>query len=30
MAELIRVDRNGTKYYEGMIECDRCNGKGII
>lgn len=29
MAELIRVDRNGTKYYEGMIECDRCNGKGI-
>ena len=29
MAKLIRVDRNGTKYYEGMIECDRCNGKGI-
>lgn len=29
MAELIKIDRNGTKYYEGMIECDRCNGKGI-
>lgn len=29
MAELIRVDRNGTKYYEGMIKCDRCDGKGI-
>lgn len=29
MAELIRTDRNGTKYYEGAVECDRCNGKGI-
>ena len=29
MATLIRVDRNGTKYYEGMIECDRCGGVGI-
>lgn len=29
MAKLIRVDRNGTKYYEGMIECDRCGGAGI-
>lgn len=29
MAELIKIDRNGTKYYEGAIECDRCNGKGI-
>ena len=29
MATLIRVDRNGTKYYEGMIPCDRCDGKGI-
>lgn len=28
MATLIRIDRNGTKYYEGRIECDRCNGKG--
>lgn len=29
MAELIRTDRNGTKYYQGMIPCDRCDGKGI-
>ena len=29
MATLIRVDRNGTKYFEGMVECDRCSGKGI-
>lgn len=28
MAVLIRVDRNGTKYYEGMILCDRCGGAG--
>lgn len=29
MATLIRVDRNGTKYFEGLVECDRCGGKGI-
>lgn len=29
MAELIKIDRNGTKYYEGEVECDRCQGKGI-
>lgn len=29
MATLIRIDRNGTKYYDGDIECDRCGGKGI-
>ena len=29
MSTLIKIDRNGTKYYEGAIECDRCNGKGI-
>lgn len=29
MATLIRTDRNGTKYYEGLIPCDRCDGKGI-
>ena len=29
MATLMRVDRNGTKYYKGMIECDRCGGAGI-
>lgn len=26
---LIKTDRNGTKYYEGMITCDRCGGEGI-
>lgn len=29
MATLIRTDRNGTKYFEGMVTCDRCDGKGI-
>lgn len=29
MATLIRVDRNGTKYFEGDVPCDRCDGKGI-
>lgn len=28
MATLIKIDRNGTKYYEGMVECDRCSGNG--
>ena len=28
MAKLIRIDRNGTKYYEGMVSCDRCGGLG--
>ena len=28
MAELVRVDRNGTKYYEGWVTCDRCGGAG--
>ena len=27
-ATLIRVDRNGTKYYEGDVPCDRCGGAG--
>lgn len=27
-AKLIKTDRNGSKHYEGMIECDRCFGKG--
>lgn len=27
-ATLIRVDRNGTKYYQGMVPCDRCGGVG--
>ena len=28
MATLIRVDRNGTKYWTGMVACDRCGGAG--
>jgi hypothetical protein len=28
MATLIRVDRNGTKYYEGLVKCERCGGMG--
>ena len=28
MAVLIRVDRNGTKYFEGTVPCDRCGGAG--
>lgn len=28
MAKLIRIDRNGTKYYEGYVACDRCGGAG--
>lgn len=27
-ANLIKIDRNGSKHYEGDIVCDRCNGKG--
>lgn len=25
---LIKIDRNGSKHYEGMITCDRCGGHG--
>lgn len=28
MAKLIRVDKNGTKYWEGRKECERCQGRG--
>lgn len=28
MSELIKIDRNGSKHYKGMVECDRCFGKG--
>lgn len=28
-AKLIKVDRNGSKHFEGMITCDRCGGSGI-
>ena len=26
--KLIKIDRNGSKHYEGLIECDRCQGRG--
>lgn len=28
MAKIIKIDRNGSKHYEGLVECDRCSGKG--
>ena len=27
-SRLIRTDRNGTKYYEGVVTCPRCGGAG--
>lgn len=27
-AKLIKIDRNGSKHYEGMVTCDRCYGNG--
>ena len=27
-AQLIKIDRNGSKHYEGLITCDRCGGTG--
>ena len=29
MATLIRIDRNGSKHWQGLVTCDRCGGKGI-
>ena len=26
--KLIKIDRNGSKHYEGLVECDRCQGRG--
>lgn len=28
MATLIKIDRNGSKHYEGFVTCDRCGGQG--
>ena len=28
MAKLIKIDRNGSKHYEGFVKCDRCDGRG--
>lgn len=27
-AILIKIDRNGSKHYDGRVECDRCQGRG--
>lgn len=27
--KLIKIDRNGSKHYEGWVECDRCGGRGL-
>ena len=29
MARLIKIDKNGTKYYEGLVKCSRCDGLGV-
>lgn len=29
MANLVKVDRNGSKHYEGFQPCDRCGGDGV-
>lgn len=28
MATLIKIDRNGSKHWEGLMTCDRCQGRG--
>lgn len=28
-AKLIKIDRNGSKHYEGPVKCDRCGGDGL-
>lgn len=28
-AKLIKIDRNGSKHFEGQVKCDRCGGTGI-
>lgn len=28
-AKLIKIDRNGSKHYEGKVTCDRCGGRGL-
>lgn len=30
MKQYIKTDRNGTKYYETVVTCDRCNGRGVF
>ena len=26
-AKLVRIDKNGSKHFEGYIPCDRCGGE---
>ena len=28
-AKLIKIDRNGSKHFEGKVKCDRCGGDGL-
>lgn len=28
-ARLIKIDRNGSKHFEGRVKCDRCGGDGL-
>ena len=28
MKEYLRTDRNGTRYYRELVDCDRCHGRG--
>jgi hypothetical protein len=28
-AKLVKIDKNGSKHFEGYIKCDRCGGDGI-
>lgn len=28
--KLIKIDRNGSKHYEGLVECPKCGGSGLI
>lgn len=30
MNKLLKVDRNGSKHWEGVVKCDRCSGTGIF
>ena len=27
---LIKIDKNGSKHFEGRVVCDRCGGYGIF
>lgn len=29
MATLLKIDKNGSKHFQGLITCDRCGGSGL-